>query len=349
MKLSSLTVQNVRIHESYAVAINETVTLITGMNGTGKTSLIEAIYIALRGRSFKGPDEAIKRHETDWYRIDLTTDAGVRTVKYDARTALRKKTYTIDTKTVYRLTERYKYPIVLFEPDDLRMTDGSPARRRDFIDTIITQYDPHYAPLLRKYERALFQRNKLLKSDGVTEHTFFPWNILLSNYGADIITKRHELIEQLNRSITEVYQTIAPTTDEIALHYSYAPHTSLAQRLLAEYEQSFDRDKMLKNTSVGPHRHDMLLTINGDKAADVASRGENRTIVLAIKFIEAAIIEVKTQLKPLILLDDVFSELDDARQKLLLKEFHDNQVIMTSASTKSRSLKHVVSLDDKKL
>lgn len=343
MRLQTLTVQHIRTHRSYTIRFNDTVTLITGRNGSGKTSLLEAVMIALRGSSFRSSDAAVLQKDAEWYRIDLATSEGLRTVKFDNRTAVRKKTFTIDQKINYRLPERSKYPVVLFEPDDLRITDGSPTRRRDYLDTMIAQFDTHYMATLRKYERALFQRNKLLKSAYVTHDTLFPWNVLLSEYGQVIINKRRALVRSLNQIVTEVYQTIAPTQDMIALGYSYDVEVT-SGRLLREYELSYDRDSILKTTTAGPHRHDMLVLINGEKASDTASRGENRTIVLSLKFIEAMLVEKMTGRKPIILLDDVFSELDDERQKLLLKEFHDNQVIMTSASTKSRSVRHIVSL-----
>jgi DNA replication and repair protein RecF len=208
---------------------------------------------------------------------------------------------------------------------------------------MISQFDSQYMTTVRKYERALFQRNKLLKSPSVNHDVLFPWNVLLSEYGQVIINKRRALVHSLNQIVTEVYQTIAPENDTISLGYTHDIDVT-SGRLLHEYESAYERDMTLKTTTVGPHRHDMSILINGEKAADTASRGENRTIVLSLKFIEAVLVEKMTGKKPIILLDDVFSELDDERQKLLLKEFHDNQVIMTSASTKSRSVRHIVSL-----
>lgn len=343
MRLQTLTVQHIRTHRSFTIRFNDTVTLITGKNGSGKTSLLEAVMIALRGSSFRSADATVMQKGTEWFRIDLLTTEGLRTVKFDNRTAARKKTFTIDQKVNYRLVERSKYPVVLFEPDDLRITDGSPTRRRDYLDTMISQFDSQYMTTVRKYERALFQRNKLLKSNYVNHDTLFPWNVLLSEYGQLIINKRRALVHSLNQIVTEVYQTIAPENDAISLGYTHDVDVT-SGRLLHDYEASYERDMMLKTTTIGPHRHDMSILINGDKAADTASRGENRTIVLSLKFIEAMLVEKMTGKKPIILLDDVFSELDDDRQKLLLKEFHENQVIMTSASTKSRSVRHIVSL-----
>jgi DNA replication and repair protein RecF len=329
MRLKRLSVQNFRVHEACMITFDDTVTLIVGANGCGKTSLLEAIYIALRGKSFKGTDEMIRRGGSDWYRIDLEVDDGVRITKHQLPGI--GKTYEIDGTIHRRLTDRLKYPIVLFEPDDLRIVSGSPSRRREYLDTVISQYDPHYMTVLHRYERALLQRNKLLKQPRLNKDELFAWNVALSRYGAEIAASRQAYAEYIDDHITEVYQTIAPTHDTVSVHYSHhAPLTP--QHILLELEQAYERDRATGNTSVGPHRHDLLISFNGNPANEVGSRGELRTIALALKFIEAARIIEMTDEHPIILLDDVFSELDHGRQERLLSEFHDHQVIITSAS-----------------
>lgn len=332
MHVRRLRVQNLRVHHDRTIEFTDTVTLIVGQNGSGKTSLIEALYIALRGKSFKGTDDTVRREGEDWYRIDLETDEEVRIVKH--RREGTKKTFEIADKTHYRLVDRVKYPIVLFEPDDLRIVSGSPTRRRDYLDDVISQYDPHYTLVLRRYERALLQRNKLLKQPHVTSDELFAWNVALSRYGTDIIIARQELIKYINERITEVYQTIAPTDDRIAVHYTYHAIPS-PQHLLTELEQSYERDRTIGATTVGPHRHDFTILFNDTLASSVGSRGELRTITLALKFIEAARIIEVTGVHPLVLLDDVFSELDHARQERLLSEFQNHQVIITSAHSET--------------
>lgn len=327
MRLKRLSIQNFRVHQKCTVEFKDAVTLITGPNGSGKTSLLEAVYIALRGKSFKGTDETIRRSGDEWYRIDLETDQDTRTVKHQM--AGTRKMFELDAKVHYRLTDRLRYPVVLFEPDDLRIVSGSPSRRRDYLDTVISQYKPQYTTTLHRYERALLQRNKLLKQPRVNKDELFAWNVALSRYGADIIAARQELIGYIDKRITGVYQTIAPTHDRISIRYSHQSPVT-AQYLLTELEQAYDRDSTLGATSVGPHRHDMLVSFNDEPAQEVGSRGELRTITLALKFIEAALIIQETDRHPIILLDDVFSELDHSRQQRLLSEFQDHQVIMTS-------------------
>lgn len=329
MRLKKVTVQHVRTHTQLAVEFSDNVTLITGKNGSGKTTLLEAIHVSLRGKSFKDTDDAVLARANDWYRIDIVSSEGDRKTVYDVRTERKKKTHTVDGKNHLRLPERVKYPVILFEPEDMQMITGSPTRRRRFLDTMIAQYYPQYSSVLSRYERALIQRNKLLKQPGHTADELFAWNVALSRYGAEIVSARQEVVEYLNSALTTTYRTIAPAEDTVTLQYSRTtPLTS--QHLLTELEHSYERDRMQGTTTVGPHRHDIQVTFNDSPASQSGSRGELRTITLALKFIEANLVKERTGRQPIILLDDVFSELDAARQQRLLGEFHNNQVIMTS-------------------
>jgi len=335
--VKKLSVENIRSHDKFVVQLSPTVTVITGNNGSGKTSLIEAIYIALQGTSFKGSDNDILRHESPWWRINIEFDSYIkRTITFDPSLVSGRKKITIDDKVMYRLPAKHKYPVVLFEPDDLRLLHGSPTRRRQFIDRFISQLDPLYLSALHKYERALKQRNNLLKKLHTTSDELFVWDIALSEYGAYIIEKRIAFIEQINSQLNDVYNSIAKSTDIISVHYSNTYIGDIKQKLLNDLHNHVDRDKLLGFTSTGPHRHDVIFRFNDSPALDVASRGEVRTIVLAIKFIEVEIIEQITNIKPIILLDDVFSELDELRQKCLM-DSQKGQIIITSTNTPSIS------------
>jgi DNA replication and repair protein RecF len=312
------------------------VTLITGSNGSGKTSLLEAVYIALQGSSFKGSDLEVLKHDSPWYRIDIEFDNGVkRSVKFDPSRQTGKKQFEVDNKTAYRLTFAHKYPVVLFEPDELRLLGGSPARRREFIDRFISQFDPEYALSLRRYERALKQRNSLLKHHNSNQNDLFVWDVSLSKYGAVIVERRTKIIEQLQPALESVYKDISHSGDSAFIHYSAQYKGSIEQKLLSELHQAADRDRRLGYTSVGPHRHDILFDLNGSSAAGTASRGEIRTIVLALKFLEVDIIKLHTDKPPIILLDDVFSELDESRQHALMDRFSHYQTIITSVTAET--------------
>lgn len=329
--ITSLRVQHIRTHAEYSLRLSPGATQVTGANGSGKTSLVEALYIALQGSSFKGGDNDVLQTGAPWYRIDVGYDDGtVRTVKFDPSRSSGKKQFVFDGKTHYRLGYQHKQPVVLFEPEDLRLLGGSPSRRRQFIDRFISQLDPQYALSVRRYDRALKQRNTLLKRPQVTADDLFVWNVSLSEYGAYIISRRIHFISELNDRLGDVYAFISHTNDNVAIRYSYQTVDNLKQKLLNELHARTERDRMLGYTSTGPHRHDVLFDFNDNPALSVASRGEVRTVVLALKFLEVAIIEAITDKKPIILLDDVFSELDKDRQATVVEQFKTHQTVVAS-------------------
>lgn len=341
--IKALHVQHLRSHDDYTIEFSPEVTIITGANGSGKTTVLEAIYLTLQGSSFKGSDSDLLKKEMPWWRIETTfNDSENRVVKFDPEKTTSRKQFVIDNKTTARIPAKQKYPVVLFEPEDLRLLHGSPTRRRQFIDRFISQLNPLYGPTLRKYERALKQRNNLLKNAAVSNDELFAWNISLAEHGAFIIEQRIAFIEQINHNLGTLYQEIAGTHDDVSIHYSHTFVGDIKQKLLNELHAHLDRDRYLGNTSVGPHRHDVMFEINNSPALSVASRGEARTIVLALKFLEVAIIEQLIDKQPIVLLDDVFSELDASRQKLLTSQLKGHQIIITSATSHAGAhLRHV--------
>jgi len=327
--VKKVSIENIRSHDRYSFNLSPTVTVITGDNGSGKTSLIEAVYIALQGTSFKGSDSDILRRGAPWWRIDVELDSHLkRLITFDPNLNTGRKKVAVDDKVTYRMLAKHKYPVVLFEPEDLRLLHGSPTRRRQFIDRFISQLDPIYLSALHKYERALKQRNNLLKRTNPSNDNLFVWDVTLSEYGAYIIEKRIAFIERINSQLNDLYNSIAQSGDVVSVHYSHTYIGDIKQKLLNDLHAHAEKDKILGFTSTGPHRHDVIFRFNNSPALDVASRGEVRTIVLAIKFIEVGIVEQITGQKPIILLDDVFSELDDKRQERLLTSGH--QVVISS-------------------
>lgn len=341
----SLHVKHIRSHTEYTIQFSPEVTIITGANGSGKTSLLEAVYLSLQGSSFRGSDAELLQKDGPWWKIDITlNDQQNRTIKFEPEKVTSRKQFVIDNKTTARIPQKQKHPVVLFEPEDLRLLHGSPARRRQFIDRFVSQLNPLYGPSLRKYERALKQRNNLLKSAYIQDDQLFAWNVALAEHGAYIIEQRIAFIEQLNQNLAQLYQDIAGTHDDVSIHYSHTFVGDIKQKLLNELHAHLDRDRYMGSTSVGPHRHDVIFEINHSPALSTASRGEARTIVLALKFLEVDIIEQLTGKTPIILLDDVFSELDATRQKLLTSHLKGHQIIITSATSHAGKHLHHVEL-----
>ncbi|MDB5167003.1 MAG: recF [Candidatus Saccharibacteria bacterium] len=342
--ITKLSIQNIRSHQSFTTDLSQKVTVITGQNGSGKTSLVEAIYIALQGSSFRGSDSDLLRTDSPWWRIDIVLDNETkRTISFNPEKQQSKKQFIVDGITTYRLPQKHKYPIVLFEPDDLRLLNGSPVRRRQFIDRFISQLNPLYSSILHKYERALRQRNNLLKKQVVNNDELFVWDVALSEYGAYIIEQRIAFIEEINTKLNEAYDSIAGVKDTVSIHYSHTFIGDIKQKVLNELHANSERDKILGSTSIGPHRHDVVFKFNNSPAVSSASRGEVRTIVLALKFLEVDIIEKMTGNPPLILLDDVFSELDATRQKALSDTIRAHQIIITSTDVVpgKKNYKHI--------
>lgn len=331
MYIRRVALKNIRSHDDIVVDLSPGATVIVGKNGAGKTSILEAVYLNLQGSSFKGGYDDILRRDSPWWRVDLLVDDETsRSVTYDPSRPSGKKQFIINEKKSLRLAPKDKYPVVLFEPEDLRLLHGSPARRRQFIDHIILQLDPTYINTLRKYERALKQRNALLKSDRVSKDDVFVWNIALSDYGAEIIKRRVYAAEVLNQSLNDHYGDIARTNDSVSVHYSHTSIDNSSQKLLQELEARLNYDMTVKYTSVGPHRHDLKFLFNDTPALSIASRGEVRSVVLAIKRIEIEMIQKLLGISPIVLLDDVFSDLDSDRQASMARDLHDSQTIITA-------------------
>lgn len=329
--IRSITLEQFRIHEKASFTLSPDTTIITGKNGSGKTSILEALYIALQGTSFKASDKDCIRDGSDWFRIEAKFhDESVRSVGYEYGENKRRKQVVIDNTKKTRLTYKEKVPVILFEPNDLRLLHGSPERRRTFIDSFIGQINPTYQQTLRRYERALKQRNNLLKKDTASRDDVFVWDIALSEYGAEIIRQREVYIAKINEKLTDIYQDIAQTKDEISLHYSHTYIGSVQQKIMKDLQDNYARDRVLGYTSSGPHRHDIVFQFNTKPALSVASRGEIRTIVIALKLLEAQILELVFSQKPIVLLDDLFSELDSDRQKYLSEAIRSHQIIITT-------------------
>lgn len=326
MIIKSIKLTNFRNHSTYKLTCDNETSLILGSNGWGKTSILEAIYILTRGKSFRATDAEILKHNSEYYRIELEYTSGeITTATYDGKT----KTFTILDKKTKRLPKKHKYPIILFLPSDLNLISHSPGRRRDYFDRIFSDFDDLYATSLSKYNKALKQRNELLKNDFLTKDALFSWNLMLAKYGTNLAKLRTEFITEINSSLTTTYRSIAENSDEVSVIYqTEAPE--LEQQYLSRLEENFERDSYLGHTTFGIHRDDYLFEFNHKPADGSASRGETRSIILALKFIEADLLNQKLHQKPIILLDDVFSELDETRRRHLVKNFKDNQVIITS-------------------
>lgn len=330
MIIKSVKLTNFRNHTQYLLECEDETSLILGENGCGKTSVLEAIYILTRGKSFRAVDSEIIKRGTSFYRIELNYQDGETTIAtYDGK----NKFFICSDKKTKRLPHKNKYPIILFLPSDLNLISHSPGRRRDYFDFIFGELDESYSSNLSKYRKALKQRNEILKSDHLTRDTLFSWNILLARLGVSIINSRQNYTEEINHRLIPTYRSIAENDDTLQINYHSEATGMTENSYLNRLEQNYGRDSILGHTSFGVHRDDYLFRFNDNPADGSASRGETRSIILALKFIEAKLIQDLLGQKPLILLDDVFSELDESRRTCLVKNFKNHQVILTSVES----------------
>jgi DNA replication and repair protein RecF len=309
------------------------VNIVVGPNASGKTTILEAVTLSLRGKSFKARDYELIQTDADWARVDIGGEADERTTKLIKETDTKvQKSFDVAGQGYKRLSVSKMIPFVLFEPNHLLLLHGSPELRRTFLDDLIGSLLPQYESTRRHYKRVLAQRNALLKEQSQLQtDQLFVWNLRLSELGGKIAFERQALLSRFNTVISELYSSISGHQSAVELGYD----TPLAAQnyetsLLHALERSVGRDQQLGFTSYGPHREDMVVYLNGRLASESASRGEVRTLVLVLKMLEAQFIEEARSVRPLLLLDDVFSELDGRRRQSLVRFLKPYQSLITT-------------------
>lgn len=328
--ITDLRLQHFRSYIDSSFELSPGVNIVVGPNASGKTNLLEALLVLARGSSYRAKDTELVNFNKDWSRLDVHLRNGhERTVKIKCDPPTQK-TYELDKKVHKRLSLQHTLPVVLFEPEDLRLLSGSPERRRDYLDDLLEQTTPGYKSVRRQYRRALAQRNTLLKQDG-NQNQVFPWNLRLSELAGQIVRSRVGLTKRISKDIGKLYREISGDQTKVTLEYqSRWPAGNYETKLLKELEINLHQDRLRGFTGSGPHREDLTVLFDGRPAQDAASRGEVRTAVLALKIIELEIIEELRGISPLLLLDDVFSELDGKRRHALTDYLAPYQTFITT-------------------
>lgn len=337
MIIRSLRLQQFRSYADASFAFTPGVNVIVGKNGTGKTNLLEAVYVLATGSSFRVADKELVSYSQDWFRLDATFDSQQRSVLYRAGTP--GKQLIVNDGAKKRFTRVSRLPVVLFEPEMLRVLSGSPARRRELLDGLISQWFIEGASLLRRYERVLAQRNAVLKnayelSSHLLEDQLFAWDVSFAELADRVEQHRQMVIERLAASLGQTYSAISGKEQAVQVKYhGSAQHgqTAFLQALRSHRRLDVARGY----TTIGPHRSDFQILLNRQPAETTASRGEQRSLVLAIKQVEVMELERLHDDRPMLLLDDVMSELDTSRQGALQKMLNQGQSILTTTKTVS--------------
>jgi len=335
--ISSVRLQNFRSYSDYTTELAPGVNIIVGPNASGKTNLLEALHVVNRGKSFRVSDKNLIRHGEDWARIDVADDKGKRTWKLEEKGGKYDKSFNINETIVKRLTTKHQRATTLFEPNHLRLLNGSPETRRSYLDQILIQTNHEFADALSKYNRALRQRNSLLKQGSAdSRDDMFVWDVKLSEYGGLVNNQRKELIKHLNAVVGRNYSKIAGKKTKINIKYlDTVTVKDYISGFLKTLQESLADDKAKGFTSHGPHREDFRVFMDDEDSSVTASRGESRTLVLVLKLIELRLLEAKLEEKPLLLLDDVFSELDGKRRRALTEHISGYQTLITTTDAEA--------------
>lgn len=341
--IKDLRLYNVRSHTQADYQFVGDMNAIVGPNGSGKTTIIEALYTLLQGSSFKGTVGEITRYGSDEFKATLTLKTKLtdhtRSLHYQTSAQSATRTWMVDEKKYARLPLSARLPAVLFEPDIARLVTGSPGRRRDYLDGLAGQVDLSIAKTQRKYIRTLEQRNQLLKQLQGSSHRandeMFVWNTQLAQQASHIVRARLAIVRLLQDEISAQYRQLGGEDDVFLTYTSTVSDDSVsyASRMLQFLETSLQRDIALGHTTFGPHRDELEIRLADQPATTRASRGEVRTVVIALKLLETTLLSrhyANDNIKPVLLLDDVLSELDLVHQEQVLAGLKDHQVFITT-------------------
>lgn len=338
MIIKSLELSDFRNYESLCINFDRGVNILFGDNAQGKTNILEAIYVSATTKSHKSSkDKDIINFEKEEAHIRTYLEKDEIETRVDMHLRKSKtKGIAIDGLKIKKAAELLGLlNVVFFSPEDLSIIKNGPAERRRFIDMELCQLDNFYLYNLNNYNKIVNQRNKLLKDlyyNPTLKDTLTIWDSQLVSYGSKIIERRIQFIEQINGIINEIHSNLSGGKETLRIEYE--PNITI-DSYEKELNYSQDKDIKLKQTTVGPHRDDisfMVKKAGEEKEIDIrkyGSQGQQRTAALALKLSEIELVRKVTKDTPVLLLDDVLSELDSNRQNYLLNSIGDIQTIIT--------------------
>lgn len=341
MKVIALKFENYRNLRDDMITPCEGVNIIYGDNAQGKTNLLEALWLFCGGHSFRNSkDSEIIKWEKSFARIEMRFFGQDREQTAKITFSGGKKQVEINgvqKKSASALIE--KFCAVVFSPEHLGLIKRGPSQRRKFIDSAICREKLKNAVILSKFNRVLVQRNSLLKDiykRPSLEDSLSVWDEPLISHGAMLIKKRLDYVKMLSEKASVYHSGISKNSEELKIRYISSLDIKLddsieiiEEKFRKKLNDTRKDDIRLGVTNHGPHRDDIEILINGKNARSFASQGQQRSAVLSLKLAEASVLKERMGEEPVILLDDVLSELDSGRQDFLLNEFNDCQVFIT--------------------
>lgn len=332
MYIESVQLKNFRNYESLEIDLDKGTNILYGDNAQGKTNILEAIYLCGTTKSHRGSkDKEIIRFGEEESHIRMMLKKNDLSYKIDMHLKKNKaKGVAINGLPIHKARELFGIiNLVFFSPEDLNMIKNGPGERRKFIDMELCQLDQVYLTELASYNHIVNQRNKLLKdmymNPGLRD-TLDIWDMQMVQYGRKIIEKRTAFVKELNEIVCEIHKNLTGGLEHLEVIYEPSTESSAFEENLKNHRE---RDLRLKMTSVGPHRDDLIFMTNGIDIRKYGSQGQQRTAALSLKLSEIYLVKKKIKDTPVLLLDDVLSELDSNRQNYLLESIHDIQTVVT--------------------
>ncbi len=347
MQLERLKLNYFRNYESLRFSPGRGLNVIFGENAQGKTNVVEAIFLCAFGRSHRTPRDAelINAGMSGGYvGVEVATLAGSRSIEIKLRDGANKQLF-VDKLECRRSGELMGVMnAVMFSPEDLELVKGAPAQRRRFLDMELSQFRPAYYFALQRYNKALRERNALLRPEVVKERTgealrreLYVWDEQLITLGADIMDKRAQFLEKLAGIAARLHREVSLHRENLALRYdpNIRPENgggNYADAFAEALYGSMGEDIRRGYTTVGPHRDDIDIALSGGSVRTFGSQGQQRTAALSVKLSELELLREDRGEPPVLLLDDVLSELDELRQRALLEAMRDCQSFLTCTS-----------------
>ena len=339
MNITNLELNNFRNYTFSKTSFNNGINFIFGKNAQGKTNLLEGIYLLSVGKSPKNSkDKQIVKFNANRAKvaIDFSTIAGNKKIEMYLDKQ-EKKSIKMNGLNILKLTELVGcLSVVYFSPDELKLIKEVPEDRRNFLDVSISQFDKTYLYNLMKYNRILKMRNQILKSTDSNQNKIEQLKLFtpqLIDTAVKIIEKRLKFIENLKEIAKNIHKNITLTENlEISYSYNVKENLSIKEDLIQQFEKVIDKELDLGYTCLGPHRDDIVFKINDLDTKHYASQGQQRTVALVVKLSLMEVIYNEIGEYPILLLDDVLSELDDDRQTRLLNLTQKYQTLITCTS-----------------
>ena len=332
MYIESLELKNYRNYEYLCIDFDRGTNILFGDNAQGKTNILEAVYLAGTTKSHRGSkDKELIRFEQDESHIRMFVNKDGVSHKIDMHLKKNKsKGIAVDGIPIKKASQLFGIVnLVFFSPEDLNIIKNGPSERRRFMDLELCQLHRIYLQDLSDYNRILNQRNKLLKDIAFSprlEETLDVWDMQLVNYGKKIISLRKEFLHDLNEIILDIHKNLTGGKEELILEYEPdVEEDAFTEKLLKTRE----KDLRFKMSSTGPHRDDFCVKVNGIDIRKFGSQGQQRTAALSLKMSEIYLVRKIIKEYPVLLLDDVLSELDSSRQNYLLHSIHEIQTMIT--------------------